>query len=56
MVDLAEEATLLLEQDAVPGVSRIYDGRVEELGRAGQLSEHGLTHLTVCPRAECPVA
>ena len=56
MVDLAEEATLSLEQDAVPGASRVYDGRVEEFGRAGQLSEHGLTHLTVCPRAECLVA
>ena len=44
MVDLAEEATLSLEQDAVPGPSRVYDGRVEEFGRAGQLSEHGLTH------------
>ena len=29
MVDLAEEATLSLEQDAVPWPSRVYDGRVE---------------------------
>ena len=56
MVDLAEEATLSLEQDAVPWPSRVYDVRVEEFGRAGQLSEHGLTHLTVCPCAECLVA
>ena len=56
MVDLAEEATLSLEQDAVPGSSRVYDGRVEEFGRAGQFPEYGLTHLTVCPRAERLVA
>ena len=55
MVYLAEEAALSLEHDAVSRACRVYDGRVEEFGRAGQLSEHGLTHLTVCPRAECLV-
>ena len=52
MADLAEEATLLLEQCPVPGSVRIKQDGVEEFGRAGQLVEGGPTYLAVRSRAE----
>ena len=56
MADLAEEATLLLEQCPVPGLVRIQQDGVEEFGRAGQLVEGGPTHLAVRSRAERSVS
>ena len=56
MADLAEEATLLLEQCPVPGPVRIQQDGVEEFGRAGQLVERGPTHLAVGSRAERSVS
>ena len=52
MSDLAEQATLLLEPCPVPGVVGVHQDGVEEFGRTGQLVERGLTHLSVCSRAE----
>ena len=56
MADLAEEATLLLEQCPVPGSVRIKQDGVEEFGRARQLVEGGPTHLAVRSRAERSVS
>ena len=56
MADLAEEATLSLEQCPVPGPVRIQQDGVEEFGRAGQLVERGPTHLAVRSRAERSVS
>ena len=56
MADLAEEATLSLEQCPVPGPVRIQQDGVEEFGRAGQLVERGPIHLAVRSRAERSVS
>ena len=56
MADLAEEATLLLEQCPVPGPVRIQQDGVEEFGRAGQLVERGSTNLAVRSSAERSVS
>ena len=56
MADLAEEATLLLEQCLVPGPVRIKQDGVEEFGRTGQLVECGTTHLAVRSGAERSVS
>ena len=56
MADLAEEATLLLEQCPVPGPVRIQQDGVEDFGRAGQLVERGSTNLAVRSSAERSVS
>ena len=56
VADLAEEAALLLEHGAVPGLAGVHQDGVEEFGRTGQFAERGFTHLAVRSRAEGSVS